>query len=410
MKERILLDGRVTEKERLFNSQLGMLEELKTSTANKKLIREFIRDKQLIGVHNSSITPYLYSLNRLLTHVKKDLAKLNAEDLKSYFSDLQTKPCETGQLYSQVSINNHKRSIKFFYRWKGKGKYPICVEWIKENTKHRTKLPDDMITEEEIRTMISTTNNTRNQAIISVLYDSAARAAEFCGVRIKDVKFDELGAVMHVDGKTGERNIRLINSVPYLQSWLQVHPFRDDPNAFMWHNMQAHKWAEVNRQTLSRILVRAGKKAGIKKRVHPHVFRHSRLTALAPKITEQVLKSFAGWSPDSRMAAIYIHMSGKTIDLALAKAHGLEIHEAKEENHLAPMVCPRCRTKNPGTAMYCSSCSMVLDQKTAIEMDTIRHKDDLTVKAMTEKITIMQKSMEDLFEELDVLRKTPPKG
>lgn len=410
MKERILLDGRVAEKERLFNSQLGMLEELKTSTANKKLIREFIRDKQLIGVHNSSITPYLYSLNRLLTHVKKDLAKLNAEDLKSYFSDLQTKPCETGQLYSQVSINNHKRSIKFFYRWKGKGKYPVCVEWIKENTKHRTKLPDDMITEEEIRTMISTTNNTRNQAIISVLYDSAARAAEFCGVRIKDVKFDELGAVMHVNGKTGERNIRLINSVPYLQSWLQVHPFRDDPNAFMWHNMQAHKWAEVNRQTLSRILVRAGKKAGIKKRVHPHVFRHSRLTALAPKITEQVLKSFAGWSPDSRMAAIYIHMSGKTIDLALAKAHGLEIHEAKEENHLAPMVCPRCRTKNPGTAMYCSSCSMVLDQKTAIEMDTIRHKDDLTVKAMTEKITIMQKSMEDLFEELDVLRKTPPKG
>ena len=410
MKKRVLLDGRTTEKERLFHSQMGMLEELVTSTANKKLIKDFVRDKQLIGVHNTSITPYLYSLNRLLTHTKKDLVKLNAEDLKVYFSELQTNPCETGKLYSQVSINNHKRSIKFFYRWIGKGKYPECVEWIKENTKHRTKLPDDMITEEEIKKMISTTNNTRNQAIISVLYDSAARAAEFCGVRIKDVKFDELGAVMHVDGKTGQRNIRLINSVPYLQSWLQVHPFRDDPNAFMWYNMQAHKWAEVNRQTLSRIIVRAGKKAEIKKRVHPHVFRHSRLTALAPKITEQVLKSFAGWSPDSRMAAIYIHMSGKTIDLALAKAHGLEIQETKHDDPLTPVVCPRCRTKNPGTSKYCSSCSMVLDQKTAIEIDTIRQKDDLTVKAMTQKLFVMKKSMEDMFEEIEILRKNPVKS
>jgi len=66
MKEKVLLDGRINEKERLFHSQMGMLEELETSTANKKLIKEFVRDKQLLGVHNTSITPYLYSLNRLL--------------------------------------------------------------------------------------------------------------------------------------------------------------------------------------------------------------------------------------------------------------------------------------------------------------------------------------------------------
>ena len=404
MKKKVLLDGRISEKERLFNSQLGVLEEIKTSKANKKLIKDFIRDKQLIGVHNSSITPYLYSLNRLMNHTKKDLVKLTAEDLKKYFSDLQTKPCATGKLFSPTSIDNHKRAIKLFFRWHGNDKYPKCVEWIKGNNKNKTKLPTDMITEEEIKHMIATTNNTRNQAIISVLYDSAARAGEFCGVRIKDVKFDELGAVMHVNGKTGERNIRLINSVPYLQNWLQVHPYRDEPNNFLWYNMQAHKWAEVNRQTLSRILNRAGKKAEIKKRIHPHIFRHSRLTSLAPKITEQVLKSFAGWSPDSRMATIYIHMSGKTVDLALARAQGLEINETREESQLTPFTCPRCRTKNPGTAKYCSTCSMVLDQKTAIELDLIKHKDDLTVKVMTEKLTIMQQSMTDIFEEIETLR------
>ncbi len=106
------------------------------------------------------------------------------------------------------------------------------------------------------------------------------------------------------------------------------------------------------------------------------------------------MKSFAGWSPDSRMAAIYIHMSGKTVDMALAKAQGIEIEEEKHESQLSPITCPRCRTKNRGTAKYCSSCSMVLDQKVALELDELKQKDDITVKTMTKKLALMKQSMD----------------
>ncbi len=405
MKQRVLLDGRVNDKERLFHSQVRVLGELETSPENKKRINDFIRDKQLIGVHNSSITPYLYALTRLLSHKKKSLADITGDDLKNYFVKMKENPSETGRLFSDTTINNHKRSLKFFYKWFNGGTYPKCVEWIKEKNRNKLKLPDDMLTEEDVELLIRNTSNTRDQAIISVLYDSAARSSEFCNVKIKDVKFDQLGALMHVDGKTGERNIRLINSVPYLNAWIQVHPLREDRNAFLWYNIHALKWAEVNKQTLDRILRRATKRAKFSKKVHPHLFRHSRLTALASKVTEQVLKAFAGWSPDSRMAAIYVHMSGKSLDDALAKAQGVQMEEKEEVNKLSPITCPRCKTKNASTAKFCTTCSMVLDVKTAMELQETKDKDDEAIATMNERMVKMQETIQGLFNEIDRVSK-----
>ncbi len=401
MKEKKLLDGRIHEKERLFHSQMRALDDLKTSSSNKKKIEEFVRDKQLVGIKNSSVTPYLSAVIRLLNHVDKDLEKISAIDLKKYFFKMQNSNSARGEKFSAITLNNNFRNIKFFYRWMNNGTFPECVSWIKENGVRKTKLPADMLTEEDIEAMIRGTDNTRDQAIISVLYDSAARVGEFCNVRIRDIQFDKLGALMRVDGKTGIRNIRLIESVPYLQAWLQVHPFREDREQFVWFNVKAQKWAEVNRQGLSRILNRAKNRAKIKKRVHPHIFRHSRLTALAPKVTEQVLKNFAGWSPDSRMAAVYIHMSGKNIDAALAKAHGIEIEETKQESRLAPITCPRCKTKNPSVAKYCSTCSMVLSQEEALLLEIEKKGiESVNVVALKDKEKLVAEAVEIVLKKM----------
>jgi len=37
-----------------------------------------------------------------------------------------------------------------------------------------------------------------------------------------------------VYGKTGSRRIRLIASVPALQIWVEEHPHKNDPEAYLW--------------------------------------------------------------------------------------------------------------------------------------------------------------------------------
>ena len=76
--------------------------------------------------------------------------------------------------------------------------------------------------------MINHTDNARDKALIAVLYESACRAGEIANMNIKDVVTDQYGAVVMVDGKTGMRRLRLIDSSPYIAQWIDQHPTKDD--------------------------------------------------------------------------------------------------------------------------------------------------------------------------------------
>ena len=48
-------------------------------------------------------------------------------------------------------------------------------------------------------------------------------------LHINNAAFDEKGAVLTVLGKTGARRIRIVASVPYLITWVNFHPMKDEP-------------------------------------------------------------------------------------------------------------------------------------------------------------------------------------
>jgi integrase/recombinase XerD len=121
------------------------------------------------------------------------------------------------------------------------------------------------------------------------------------------------------------------------------------------------------------MLEEVAKKYGIKKKIYPHLFRHSRATHLAKYLTEQELKVFFGWSNSSKMASIYVHLSGKDIDNKILEIHGIKPKEPKTQ-HLKPIVCIRYNTQNDSTAKYCKNCGMVLDIREAINLE--ESKDD----------------------------------
>lgn len=51
-------------------------------------------------------------------------------------------------------------------------------------------------------------------------------------MRTLDVTIDRYGAM--ITGKAGMRRIRIIDAVPDLQLWLNMHPRDDAPNAPLW--------------------------------------------------------------------------------------------------------------------------------------------------------------------------------
>ncbi len=74
------------------------------------------------------------------------------------------------------------------------------------------------------------------EALIDCHFESGTRPGEILNLQIRHVKFDKYGAVLHVDGKTGARSIRLVKLTPSLAYWLSVYPLKDDTFAPLWPN------------------------------------------------------------------------------------------------------------------------------------------------------------------------------
>jgi integrase len=268
---------------------------------------------------------------------------------------------------SESTKRDYKILIRKFFRWMDKDD---VIAWMKIPSRNDCrKLPEDMLSEEEIKKMIDACEHPRDRALVASLYESGARISELGNLKIKHVKFDQYGAVLMVDGKTGMRRVRIIFSSPYLATWLENHPFRTDPEAFVWIGIGTVGRNEPMVYGAIRMhLKRIAQKAGIKKRIHPHLFRHSRSTHLAKHLTEAQMKQYLGWVQGSDMAAIYVHLSGRDVDNALLRMHGIVTEDTKDVQ-MSPKQCTRCTTMNAPTTKFCSKCGLALDIKTALEME-----------------------------------------
>jgi len=381
---------------------------------NKKLILDFDTELSARGISEATRAGYLISLIKLANHIKKPFRKITRKDLIKFINSLEKMRSNRGSVYEEGSKLLLKSRIKRFFKWlNGDEEYPTLVKWMKTLKKNENhKLPSDLLTVEEIKRMADASDNFRDKAIIMVAYESGARLGEIEKIKIKNVQFDKYGATILVNGKTGGRRIRLIDSEPDLRHWINHHPFKDNPESPLWVNITNFRPNQYGSPLgpfgIAAIIKRLGKRAKIKKRIHPHLLRHSRATHLANYLTEAQMKELFGWVQSSGMASIYVHLSGRDVDNALLKIHGLvEEEKKKEEDVLKPMKCPRCEEVNPATAKFCNRCSFTLDLKTGMQIDEKADKagriisvalDDPKIRRMIIEKAIKSGLKEDLEE------------
>jgi site-specific recombinase XerD len=297
--------------------------------------------------------------------INKPFKACKKDDIEKVIDEIESRD------FSEWTKHDYKAILKKFYKWlRNSETYPKEVSWIKVkwlNNNH--KLPEDLLTEEEVKQLIEHTYQSRDKAFIAVLYESGCRIGELLSMRIKSLQFDEYGAQLVVNGKTGARRVRVIFSTPYLAQWRNSHPSKSDPNAWLWINTgNVNRGEPLDYPSVRQMLKRVALRAGVRKAVNPHNFRHSRATHLAQDLPEATLNEVFGWVQGSRIPQIYVHMSGRDVDKALLKRAGIDIEKVEKEkdNPLKPKRCPRCGQIT--AEKFCGNCGMVLDMKTAIEL------------------------------------------
>lgn len=353
--------------------EIRKLDSIDISQESREKIREFIDDLTFAGLSDGRKYAYIIRLRKFAVMLGDRFLNPDKKDIKMAISSIMNSKVKWGgtgeHRPSENAIQSYYVTLKKFYKWLlGNGKtYPECVEWIKFNShpSHEIK-PEALVTREEEIKLVNGCRNSRDRALISLLYDSGCRISELLTMKIRDLKFDDYGCIISVTGKTGFREVRIIgNSIYYLKEYLNDHPLKE-PDSWLFL-MKANE--RMGYDEVRSMILKARRRSGITRRIYPHLFRHTRATILASKVTEAPLESQMGWVHGSRQTRTYIHLSMRDQDNAILKAYGVKVNEEDNIAEEKPKKCPRCEHLNASTALYCTNCFMPFDEKLALEYE-----------------------------------------
>jgi integrase len=240
---------------------------------------------------------------------------------------------------------------------------PASLEWIPSGTSsshNPVPNPADMLDwEADVVPMIDETRNSRDAALLAVAFDAGARSGELQDLTVGDVSDSKYGLTIFVDGKTGQRSVNLIPSVPMLQRWLSDHPAPEDPNAPLWSKLS--KPEELTYRRFRAIFDDAARRVDVTKPVTPTNFRKSNATFLARRgMSQAEIEDRQGRKRGSDATAHYIARFGGETDEEYARLHGVEVDE-EEPEPIGPLDCPRCGRETPRHKPTCVWCNQALD-------------------------------------------------
>ncbi len=349
------------------------LDKMKSLDAiNRKHLEGYIRGLHLKQLKEETIRTKLWRTYPFLQFINfidaKDVVR---EQLEDYVIERQ-RQC------SPFTVQGDILELKLFFRWLIPGREKDLFKNIKIKKPRRHLPVEQLITREDITRLVDACDKPRDRALIMLMWDSGARIGELLKLNIGHVQFDRSGAVVIVNGKTGMRRLRLISSVPDIQTWINMHPLRTDANMplFVTSRRYGHEPRRLSARTVENWLKYVARRLGMTKPIHPHAIRHARLTDLTRSngkkqgLSEMELRLVAGWEKNSAMPEVYIHLSGADVERKFLENAGfIDDTPDPADTALEPRQCPRCKNLNAHDALYCATCSMALVEEAARKVD-----------------------------------------
>jgi len=358
---------------------------------DREVLLRYRRDLEVEGLSKGRIFKVLIHTRRYAEELDgKSLVDATKDDIKDLVAWVQDRDL------ADSTRCDYREVLKRFFKWLNGGEYPEKAKWISTTKKQKDdKLPEKLLTEDDIEKLIAAARNPRNRALVAVMWETGARPGEYLDLKVGDIEERKHGKKVVVDGKTGPRRLPLVSSVPHLNAWLGQHPAGGDPRAPLWCRLDGRPRERIDYNYFRNLLREIAERASVNKPMYPYQFRHSRATYLANWLTEAQMCQYFGWVQGSDRPRTYVHLSGRDIDLAYDRMHGLAERD-EDRPRLSPRECPRCGEMNGAKAKFCARCALPLDFETAIR---VQEDEDIAGALYSDDVKVVG-GLEDLVERM----------
>lgn len=240
------------------------------------------------GLSENSVVSYKNDLHRYLLFLSgtlglKDLGGVTIQHIENYLEELSAMELSAATVARNIS------SIRSFHE------FAVVENFAEANPAELIDLPKktkqlpDVLNPEEVRIILETPNREtdvgiRNAAVLETLYATGMRVSELTGLELDNLIF-EIGFI-RVIGKGSKE--RLVPVGEHAQSALEHYievvrsKYKSDKNPQKAKNkiFLSQRGNPLSRMSIWNIVNETAERAGIKKNVYPHIFRHSFATHL----------------------------------------------------------------------------------------------------------------------------------
>src|SRR3989344_439587 len=253
------------------------------------VVNKLKAELKIRGFSPLTVRNYTFFVEKFLNQSKKSPGELNEDDVKMYLSDMFDSK-------SKNTIMLAAAALKFFYKEVLKKDF-VGVPLPKKDK----KLPE-VLTKNEVRDLIESTDTVKTRLIVSLLYSTGLRASELVNLKMSDLNLeDKTGWVRR--GK-GSKDRLFMMSESLSKELKEYFESKGKENEFVFS-----KNKPLTTRNIQKIIKGASGRSGITKKTTTHTLRHSFATHLLEQgIDIRVIQAMLGHSSLST-TQVYTHVS-----------------------------------------------------------------------------------------------------
>ena len=177
-----------------------------------------------------------------------------------------------------------------------------------ERPRKENYLPE-VLSEEEITSILKAISNLKHKAIIMVIYSGGLRISELINLKVKDIDSDRMQIrISQAKGKKDRYTLLSNKTLLILRKYFTEYK----PKEWLFEGVSGGQYAD---SSIYSIFKKAIASANIKKKVSIHSLRHSFATHLLENGTDlRYIQNLLGHS-SSKTTEIYTHITVKGFDL-----------------------------------------------------------------------------------------------
>ena len=262
------------------------------------LRKRMLEELQRRNYSPNTIRPYLYAVEDFSRYFGKSPDKLSQEQLRQY----QLHLVQDSKLTVETIVGRIAALRFFFVKVLRQPYREIDLVYPK-----RTQRLPIILSEEEVARLIDSASSSYHRVILMTLYGTGLRREELCRLKVTDV--DSQRMVVHVRQGKGNRDRDLPLSPKLLEVLRDYWRWRK-PKTYLFPSLlRTRPEKPITSKTVWYAVQQAARRAGIKKKVHPHLLRHSWATHLLERGADlREIQVLLGHN-DLETTALYLHLS-----------------------------------------------------------------------------------------------------